>query len=92
MAQFFGSYFHQDWDLNDATAGAVTQRFVVENSAEVVRKVSLELGQLLSLPATESDLRQLLFDELGCYYLPPEGVSTRKWLLEAQDTLAEAGY
>src|SRR5438874_11551730 len=86
LVQFFGAYFHQDWDADDPTPEAVIRRFVTTNELEAVRKVVGELDDLLSLPLSEAELRRLLLDDLLCCYLPPDGRSVRTWLTWVRDS------
>lgn len=87
--QFFGSYFHQDWRLDDPTPEVVVQRFTRTHPAEEVRKVIVDLDQLLAINITETALRKMLVDDLLCYYMPPEAAPVRGWLQQVRAQLCE---
>ena len=89
LAQFLGAYFHQDWLLEDANSGTIIQQYICDESPVVVNKVIQELDQLLSFSLSDAELRDVVFNVLGCYYEPEAGKSMKEWLQWVRSTLAE---
>jgi hypothetical protein len=81
LRQFFGSYFHQDWDIEYGTPEQALSAAIRAHESQ--RK---ELGRLVELFVEEhpndEDLDQELWRDLGCDYLPSaDRMSSRAWLL-----------
>lgn len=90
LVQFFGSYFHQDWRLDDPDPHAVIERFLQMNPVEDVVKVVSELDVLLERRPSEDDLRKMLVSEFLCYYLPDGNGSIQLWLRQVRDQLVSS--
>ncbi|MDF0553645.1 contact-dependent growth inhibition system immunity protein [Kamptonema sp. UHCC 0994] len=81
LDQFFGGYFHQDWDLEDTDAEAVLNRFLLEAKSSTVEQVCQEIDKLLAIKFDEKELSNILIYDLGCCYNPEfQKMSNRKWL------------
>ena len=79
LEQFFGSYFHQDWDIEHDEPSDVIRAYLENEPLEQIRKVGLELKSLLS-SCDDEELVRCLF-ELGCYYDPLDDfTSISVWL------------
>lgn len=90
LVQFFGGYFHQDWDLDHPTGEDVLRGFLAESTKSRVQLVQRELAGLMSRDMNEDDLGRMLFTELHCYYDPrPNGLSFRAFLQKIQVSFAE---
>lgn len=92
LAQFFGGYFHQDWDLDASSSAEVVQSFIQENHHnQTVMELSSALSELLREVVSESDLRAYVLNDLGSYHDPlDEGGSVRSWLTAIQSQLEAA--
>lgn len=79
LYQFFGGYFHQDWQLDDPTWQGVVHRFLSESLTTDSALVAAGLERLLSNSLSDESLCSVV-QELGCYYWAgsPEGM--RAWL------------
>jgi len=88
LGQFFGAYFHEDWDTEAPDWAGLVKHFV-EDHPET--KSIAELAQLVDDYADNRDdetLDDLVLDELGCYYCPSsEGITMRDWLHRVSDLL-----
>lgn len=86
--QFFGGYFHQDWDLAGPGWRDVVAGYIDEAGPEIVRQTADELAVLLRDVSDEDALRGVVLDGFGCFYLPdPDGVTMRAWLEEVRQAL-----
>ena len=76
---FCGSYFHQDWGLDDPTAEAVVDRYICDATPEEVQQLASEIATFLRLEMSEKE-RAAVLDGFGCGYYPPgDGVSYSEW-------------
>jgi hypothetical protein len=82
LRDFFGGYFHQDWDIEGAESWVdVLDQFVRENSPAHVREVGEALRGWVE-SSTEEEISRQLAGELGCNYDPrPDGLAARDWVL-----------
>ena len=88
LTQFFGGYFHQDWDLEAAEWQGLVRNFCDAACHEQIAVVYSELGKLLAEAQDERDLSVVLFSQLGCAYDPTvDGISLRDWIEEIQRQL-----
>jgi CdiI immunity protein len=82
---FLGSYFHQDWDLDDATPAAVVKRFCSESSVAERSLVCEDLLRILDFATANEFTDDFMVNELWCYYWPGrDGMSDIaffQWLL-----------
>ena len=70
LYQFFGGYFHQDWNLHGSDWLSVVQFFRAESDPSDVAQTAMDLRTFLALGAPEDELERQLFDQLGCYFTP----------------------
>jgi hypothetical protein len=80
LRQFFGAYFHQDWDVEGATTWQdVITQFLSENTDSRACAVRNDLRSWLDDTATEGT--QSLPTDFGCDYDPaPDGFTERRWV------------
>jgi hypothetical protein len=88
LRQFFSSYFHEDWTLDDPDEEAVISRFIAEHDD---RQELARLAVLVeSYAASRSELSSL-FKELDCYFMPSAaGMTTHDWLAHVAKRLRAA--
>ena len=80
LVQFFGGYFHEDWDLEAATPVGVVAASVNANP-KMKAEVAAAIRSLLAELRTDSELGHALFHDFGCYYDPEaDGLTARAWL------------
>lgn len=91
LRQFFGGYFHQDWDIAAPDWEGVVNVFLDEtrDPATAIHIATLIDDFLAShQDETEPELERLLFKDLCCEYLPSGGgLSARAWLTEVSNAL-----
>lgn len=89
LSEFFGAWFHQDWNLDASDWLGVVKVFLADSDHDDVTKTARELRAFLALEITEDELVCLL-KQFGCYYTPrPDlgGPSYREWLTEVRKAL-----
>ena len=88
LFQFLAGHFHQDWHLDYESEDDVVRSFVAESSSETVLRVKGELQLVLRTIQSEDELREFLFEEIGCsYYYPYAWPSGKAWLEHVLDML-----
>lgn len=81
LHEFFGANFHQDWIVEHDTAEQVIDYFATHSAPEDLSLVCKEIGLLLALGKSETELRAYLLKELSCYYCYwNKGKSGEEWL------------
>jgi hypothetical protein len=90
LVQFLASYFHQDWDVDAADSDGVVRRFIRDATATSVTAIANALEGFLQRheTSTDAELREELFRNLGCYYVPVE--DARDWLSDVLTLLRSA--
>jgi hypothetical protein len=94
LQQFFGAYFHQDWDADFGTPEQALLAAIHHHPLAVERReLSRSIVEFVESHTEDSSLDGALLNELGCEYFPPgNGVLTRSWLLDvAAKLVASAG-
>jgi CdiI immunity protein len=87
LEEFLGTYFHQDWREDSATATGVVERYVAEWPSDEIRSAAKELQHLLTETPTEDRLADAT-RQLGSYYNPEaDGLSYRDWLQKVYQLL-----
>ena len=82
LAHLMGAYFHQDWDLNHADEWAVLSDFI-QKEPHRARPLAAEIDQVLAELGSEEELKRLVIDQLGGYFLADwDGGTYRGWLTE----------
>ena len=90
LGSLLGAYFHQDWDLDSEDEWAVLELFVAREPS-LTAHLPGEIDQVLASRPTENDLRALVVDELGGYFLADwDGGTYREWLTEIADRVRSA--
>jgi hypothetical protein len=87
LVNFFGGYFHQDWDLDARNYDEVLEMFVKHNPSNEVANVVKELDALLAMGLSDLELRKALTEDLLCCYIPPCEEDLKKWLILVRNTL-----
>jgi len=91
LSQFFGCYFHQDWDLDAKDWEGVIESFVNGNGPAIVVDTEMVISALLDDPLNEHALNHLVFTVWQCSYDPKtDGVSVRNWLESIRERLRKA--
>jgi len=89
LDEFFGTYFHQDWREDSATARGIVERYLAEWPREEVQDAAEELRRLLAETLTEADLADKI-SCLGSFYNPQaDGLSHRDWLCQVYELLSQ---
>lgn len=80
LDHLMGAYFHQDWDLDHEDEWAVLDDFIDKEPASA-RLLPAEVDEVLRTLRTEGELKGLLVDQLGGYFLADwDGGTYRGWL------------
>jgi CdiI immunity protein len=100
LYQFFGGYFHEDWDLEAKDAEAVIHNYLNDDyylnddnylndeKPRIVKQVIDEISLLLEMNLDRYQLSDVLADDLRCSYDPTfYGISDIEWLRWVQATL-----
>jgi CdiI immunity protein len=90
LAQFFGCYFHQDWDIEAADDEGLVRLYLSQEPESSITAARRELDEFLAEDLSEDELATTLLHSFGCYYSPTFfGFTTRRWLERIRDLLAE---
>lgn len=88
LYQFFGGYFHEDWDLEAKDAKAVIHNYLNDEKPRIVKEIIDEISLLLEMNLDRGQLRDVLANDLKCSYDPTfYGISDIDWLKWVQATL-----
>lgn len=88
LDEFFGTYFHQDWREDSATALGIVERYLAEWPPEEIREAAQELHRLLAQPLSETELADQM-KGLGSFYNPQaDGLRYGDWLRKVHQLLA----
>ena len=88
LGQFFGAYFHQDFDLEaDSWQGVVDMYVDDDPDAEQLRTLAEEIDNL-GQSRPEPELSRFLLDTAGCYYCP-DPLPHRDWLSQVAHRLRQ---
>ncbi len=92
LEQFFGCYFHQDWQYLYGSAEMAIEDYANDSSRDELSYTVQELDKLMSLGLSEAELDDAMYRELHCYYNPkPSGRSMTEWLRWVRSTLIKYG-
>jgi hypothetical protein len=86
LRQFFGGYFHQDFDLEAREPAHIIDSYR-RHSSDEQRVLLASLIRAFVEGCSESELSQQLRQDLWCDYVPEAG-ETRSWLLAVADALS----
>lgn len=88
LDEFFGTYFHQDWREDAATALGIVERYLAEWPLAEIREAARELRHLLAENPSEAELADTM-RRLGNFYNPKaDGLSYGEWLRQVHQLLA----
>jgi hypothetical protein len=91
LFQFFAAYFHQDWMVDANEPHEVIEKYIEWESPETVRETLNELHQLIAEERSDSDLRRILLNDLGCYNDPYlSGKTAIEWLRDIAEQLTKS--
>jgi len=81
LERFFSDYFNQDWDCDAENPEGVVRRFKEEATPEERTMLAAAIVKYAAGFASDKELEEGLFRELGCYYMPSGvGLSCKVWL------------
>lgn len=90
LQDFFATYFHQDWDLDDPTTLDVVRRYCRESNSEAVGRVVDDIRDLFGQKLDENELHSLVLREYSISYDPwGDELRMREWLHQVLDILLE---
>jgi hypothetical protein len=80
LDQFFGAYFHQDWDLEADDWEGVVDNYVKANpTADTLRKIAQEIDDMRTA-RSEPELAQFLIRGVDVCYDPRPEAPFKEWL------------
>jgi hypothetical protein len=81
LQDFFLGYFHPDWQLDASDSSEVVEAFLASADPEQVKKVLIDLRELLSESRNETELHDAVLNDYSVFYDPwKENVTMRDWL------------
>jgi hypothetical protein len=81
LKNFFGSYFHQDWQLDFPSRGAAVEDFLRTAGPGKPQAVARDLRDLLDQNLTEEQLHTLVLDEYSRFFDPwQHEIRMREWM------------
>ncbi|MFL6164050.1 MAG: contact-dependent growth inhibition system immunity protein [Jatrophihabitantaceae bacterium] len=91
---FFGVYLYEDWPDDYADEWAAVDGFIADGPPEDPQLFRAEIAALLAEHPTEEEVRKIVLDDLGSYYLVEvRGWTYRDWLQALSDHAAKSlGY
>ena len=79
------TYLHEDFDDDFRDVWGAVEQFVRDNSEEA-RRIRGEVSELLATVSAESELKHVIYRELGSAYNPAvHGWTFRDWLAAVAD-------
>lgn len=79
LDQFFGAYFHQDWDLEAADWQGIVDNYAnADPVAEPLRMLAQEIDDMRAA-RSEPDLSQFLLRRISVCYDPRPEATFREW-------------
>jgi len=85
LEQLLGCYFHQDWS-EEYDGDALALQAIVKSEPKDQRAVAVsEIDVLLAMKLSETELRLVLIEQIGCYFEPSsKGISCLEWLKQVR--------
>jgi hypothetical protein len=81
LEKFFSAYFNQDWNCDAENPEGVVRGFKAEATPEERTMLAAAIVKYAAGFASDKELEEGLFRELGCYYMPSGvGLSCKVWL------------
>ena len=91
LGQLLGCYFHQDWPEEFSSDTAALQAIVKNEPKSQLMAAATEIGVLLEAGLSETELKGIIADPIGCYFDPnSEGITCEQWLRQVRDKFAQA--
>lgn len=88
LRQFFGGYFHEDWNVESNTDADVVALFVHDSSKETLDVVISELDELIRQCTRGKENAETILPELWCYYYyQADGLNGLEWLQSIRSLL-----
>lgn len=92
LRTFFGAYFHEDWVCEAESPEAVVAEYSRAATLEEIRALAQAILEYTNNFASDKELEENLFSNLGCYYQPSTvGVSAKAWLEGMASQLTQGG-
>lgn len=86
LKEFFAGYFHEDWPDDAKDSEHVVVEYLRAASATEARALADVIAGLAQSGRSDAALEDMLFRELGCYYVPSGGGQSAKAWLEQLST------
>jgi hypothetical protein len=81
LKNFFSAYFNQDWHCDAESTEQVVAEYASLASAPQAKALAEAILNYSTRFASDQELENGLYRELGCYYLPSgDGLSAKDWL------------
>lgn len=91
ISQILGCYFHQNWNEEFDDDTAALQAIISSETKERLLDAFTEVDTLLGMGLSESELREIISGEAGCYFEPDSRKITYKdWLRQVRDAFLSA--
>ncbi|CAN5479169.1 hypothetical protein BH10ACT9_BH10ACT9_14550 [soil metagenome] len=87
MRQFFGGYFHEDWDLEAKDWQTAVDSFTIEETPTELNSLAEEIDKLVA-SYSEDELGVVMYrDALSSYY--PGPLTYNEWLRRVSERLRQ---
>ncbi|WP_194727473.1 contact-dependent growth inhibition system immunity protein [Noviherbaspirillum malthae] len=92
LKQFFGAYFHQDWNLDASAPDDVVRLFISDGySNDELINLAKDIEKYAATKTDDAATEEGLLKELGCYYMPSaDNVGAKAWLNHVATLLRSA--
>lgn len=89
--QFFGAYFHEDWDLEASSPDDVVYNYLKDtHGTQMADDVISSINEYLAAAGDDASIENDLYEKFGCYYLPSaDGFGARQWLMHVVQLLSQ---
>ncbi|WP_375055093.1 contact-dependent growth inhibition system immunity protein [Zobellella sp. DQSA1] len=90
LGQILGCYFYQDWPDEFDSDVSVLQAIVESETVDQIRAGVEEIDILLAAHLSESELRDILINKVGCYFDPEsQGITCEQWLKRVREVFSQ---
>lgn len=87
LHDFFLSYFHPDWRLDDSSPDDVLRHFA-SHDPKAAQPVAAEIDEIIDLEAPDDTVRTHVLARYDLHYDPSvDGLTMREWLRHARAAL-----
>lgn len=81
LKHFFSAYFHEDWDIEAENPKDIVAMYAADVTEDQRCAVGKAILRYIDHVEDDTELKEKLFSELGCYYtLGADGLTARDWL------------